>query len=63
MERLNISRQSVYEAIWRGALTAHKKYGKTLLDADEVARYHPKNYLDKRRNGQERLSQPMSDEG
>ena len=51
MRRLNISRQAVYNAIGRGALTAHKKYGKTLLDAAEVAIYKPNNYLDKRHRG------------
>lgn len=48
MEYLNISRQSVYNAINRGALTGYKKYGKMLLDAAEVSNFRPNKYRDKR---------------
>lgn len=51
VERLNMTRSAVYQALASGKLTRHERYGKVLLDAAEVAVYKPNNYGEKRHRG------------
>lgn len=51
MQRLNISRSAIYQALETGKLTRHEMYGKPLLDAAEIASYRPNNYKEKRHRG------------
>jgi excisionase family DNA binding protein len=62
MEKLKISRSAIYQAMEAGKLTRHEMYGKPLLDADEVARYRPNNYKDKRHRGPGRPRQTAGTE-
>jgi len=41
-KRIGVTNKAIYYSLYHGKLTAHRKYGRVLVDASEIDRYKPR---------------------